>query len=80
MRTATEPHRVSVTMALDALREQAETVDEALANYKRQLAIRDDLIRDCREAKIPERALVKLTGLSRDSIHRIANSPRRTYQ
>ena len=71
---------ISVTMALDSLTEQVDTVNEAKENLARQMAYRDDLIRSAREAKVPERTLVKLTGLSRDSIHRIANSPSKTYQ
>jgi hypothetical protein len=76
----TQPHRISATMAIDALREQCIATEEAKANYKRQLALRDDLIRDCRAVKVPERSLVSITGLGRDSIHRIAHSASKTYQ
>lgn len=70
---------ISVTMALDSLREQVTAVNEAKDALTREMAYRDDLIRSARESKVPERTLVKLTGLSRDSIHRIANSPSKTY-
>lgn len=67
--------RISVTMAMESLKDQVRATQEAKEEYARAIAIRDDLIRDCRAAKIPERTLVGITGLSRDSIHRIANSP-----
>lgn len=71
---------ISVTMALESLKEQVSTVKTAKETWERELAYRDDLIRSAREHKVPERTLVRITGLSRDSIHRIANSPSKTYQ
>lgn len=71
---------ISVTMALDSLRDQVDTVIAAKSTLEREMAYRDDLIRSARDAKVPERTLVRITGLSRDSIHRIANSPSKTYQ
>jgi len=61
-------------MALDALREQCAIAAEAKRNYEQQLAIRDDLIRAARAAKIPESKLQSITGLSRDRISTIAHS------
>ena len=75
-----DPVRISVSMALDALREQVTAAADAKANYEKQLAIRDDLIRDCRAAKIPEATLTRITHLSRDSISRIAHSAPKPYQ
>lgn len=74
------PVRISVTMALDSLREQVTATEQALTNYRTQIAIRDDLIRDCRAAKVPEATLTRITGLGRDSISRIAHSGPKTYQ
>lgn len=71
---------ISVTMALESLKEQVGTVIEAKTTWERELAYRDDLIRSARDSHVPERTLVRITGLSRDSIHRIANSPSKTYQ
>ncbi len=68
---------ISVTMALDSLREQATVVSEAEENLTRQRAIRDNLIIDAHEANVPMRKLITLTGLSRDRLYTIANSPRR---
>ena len=66
--------RISIMMALEQLREQAEAVRTAKRKWEEEMLIRDDLIRECREARIPEGKLMQLTGLSRDSIHRIAHS------
>lgn len=80
MKAPQPPVRISVTMALDSLREQVTATEQALDHYKRMMALRDDLIRDCRAAKVPEGTLVKITGLGRDSISRIAHSASKTYQ
>lgn len=72
--------RISVTMALGSLEEQCATTREALEDYRRAIALRDDLIRDCRAAKVPVRTLINVTGLTRDRINRIAYSPSKTYQ
>lgn len=65
---------ISVVMAMESLKEQADAVRTAKTKYEEQLAIRDQLIRDCREANVPEKKLMTITGLSRYSIHRIAHS------
>lgn len=80
MKPTEPPIRISVTMALDSLREQVTATEEAYAHYKRMLALRDDLIRDCRQARVPEAKLVSITGLGRDSISRIAHSAPKAYQ
>jgi hypothetical protein len=72
-----ETPRISVTMALDALEEQCEDTRAKRIAYEESLEVRDNMIRDARVAKVPERTLVARTGLSRDSIHRIANRPRK---
>lgn len=65
---------ISITMAMESLAEQAEAVHAAKRVWQEQIEIRDQLIRDCRAAKVPEGKLMQITGLSRDSIHRIAHS------
>ena len=68
--------RISVTMALDALTEQVEVVRKAEETLIRQRAIRDDLIRDARlSGGIGYRRLVNITGLSRDRLYTLINSP-----
>lgn len=79
MPTATEPARISVTMALDSLREQSTATIEAREHYEQQLALRDDLIRDCRAARVPVATIMRITGLSRDRIIKIAAMGRKTY-
>lgn len=76
----TETPRISVTMALESLKEQTVIAEEAKANYERQLALRDDLIRDCRLARIPVATIMRITKLSRDRIIKVAALGRRTYQ
>jgi hypothetical protein len=67
--------RLSVSMALDALSEQVTALSEAEQTVATERAIRDDLIRDAREAGIGYSRLVKITGLSRDRLYTIVNSP-----
>ena len=67
--------RPSVSLALDALEEQCEDVRAKRAAYEESLATRDAMIRDARAARVPEATLVGRTGLSRDSISRIAHTP-----
>lgn len=74
------PVRISVTMALDSLREQVTSAAEAKAHYEQQQAIRDDLIRDCRAAKVPFGTLMRITGLSKDRLIKIAHSGPKAYQ
>lgn len=66
--------RISTTMALDAIEEAQRAVDEAKAHWEKCIEERDCLIRDARAAKVPEKTIMGRTGLSRDSIGRIAAS------
>ena len=65
---------ISVSMALDALEEQCDTVRTLKAQYDAELAKRDSMIRSARDNRVPEKTLVARCGLSRDSISRIAHS------
>jgi len=67
---------LSVSMALTALQEQVTIASDAELRLTQERARRDDLIRDARENNIPFRTLVKITGLSRDRLYTIVNSPR----
>lgn len=69
---------ISATMAIDALREQCERVNIAKEQYHAEVALRDDLIRDLKSIRLPEKTIAGITKLSRDSIHRIAHSGSRT--
>lgn len=71
---------ISVTLALESLKQQCETVDADRARLARSLALRDTLIRDARDAKVPARTLGRITGLSRDRINTIAAGRSQAYQ
>lgn len=62
-------------MALDALREAVNDVDEAQAVLHDKRAVRDDLIRIAVEGGMIQTRLAKVTGLSREQINRIAGKP-----
>jgi len=64
-------HRVSIAMVLAELKDQAETVTDCRNALSDAIAARDDSIFELRTAGIPERTLMKLTGLSRQMINRI---------
>lgn len=68
---------ISVTLALEALEEQVEVVATSRESLSRQMGIRDELIRDAIGAGLPYRRLVRITGLSRDRLYTIVNSPPR---
>jgi len=67
--------RLSVSMALDALGDQVVALSEAESVVEQERALRDDMIRDARESGIGYRTLTKITGLSRDRLYTIVNSP-----
>lgn len=66
---------ISVRMAIDSLKEQCVVVDEAVDSLARERGIRDNLIRGMFEAKVSAKEIVRITGLSRDRLHTISNSP-----
>lgn len=72
--------RISVTHALAALEEQCAEVEAVKQTLAEQLRIRDDLIRDMREANVPYSTLMRLTNMGRDNLIRIAHSGSRTVE
>lgn len=66
---------ISVRMAVDSLTEQCTVVSNAQDILSRERGIRDNLIRGMFEARVPAKELVRITGLSRDRLYNIANSP-----
>lgn len=70
------PVNLSVSMALESLREQCEIVNAAELRLTQERAKRNDLIRDARDNGIGYRAIMRLTGLSRDRLYTLVNSPR----
>lgn len=69
--------RISVSMALSALHEQMTALNDAIEVVNKERSIRDDLIRDARENGISFPRIMRETGLSRDRLNQIVNSPSR---
>lgn len=67
--------RLSVSMALTALSEQVDAVTQAEEHLRRQYDLRNGLIRDARDCGIGYRRLTTITGLSRDRLYTIVNTP-----
>lgn len=67
--------RLSVSLALDALTEQMEVARKAQENANNEMGIRNNLIRDAREAGLPYRRLTKITQLSRQRLDRLISEP-----
>lgn len=67
--------RISVTLALESLRDQVEETEEARQAYLRAVAKRNNMIRDARAGDVASRTLERIANLSRDRIARIAASP-----
>lgn len=65
---------ISALMAIESLKEQAARVAEAKRIYHEEVGMRDELIRDLKAIKLPDKTIAGITGLSRDSIHRIVHS------
>jgi hypothetical protein len=63
--------RLSVTLAMDALRDACESLDLARVEVDRLTEERDRLIRDARGNGLGVARLVQVTGLSRERLYRI---------
>jgi len=63
-------------MVMQSLREQAETVTDARNALTDAIADRDAMMVELKAAGVPERNIMKLTGLSRDSVARITQGAR----
>lgn len=74
--TATKQRqRISVTMALESLRDQVDETEARRQDYLRAVAKRNNMIRDAREAEVASRTIERIANLSRDRIARIASAP-----
>lgn len=58
---------VSGRMVIESLREQAELTRQAYDHYKEQLRLRDTLIKEAREVRIPWPIIEEATGISRQT-------------
>ena len=65
-------YRISASMAIDSLSEQVFITNQALEEYRKQISIRNELIRDCRRSQIPVARVCRITGLSKDQIMNIS--------
>ena len=70
---ASIPNRISVSLALESLSEAVSEVEEASTALRESRAVRDALIRDAYDSKVPVLHLVRVTGLSREAIYRITH-------
>lgn len=68
-------HKISVTLALEELREQMQDTNRAECVYRQAMNERNRFIRDARLAGVRSRVLERITGLSRDRISRISSAP-----
>lgn len=67
------PHKIHVSLALEALQEASEEVRKAQDTLDANRAVRDDLIRDAYDSGVAIIRLVRITGLSRERIYRITH-------
>ena len=67
-----------MALVMDRLRELADDIDTARNTLDDYTAQRDDLLCQLKAAGVPERALMRLTGLSRSRIAQITNNPKPT--
>lgn len=66
--------RTAAALLIAALQEAVQETDEAKALWDEKRTQRDILIRESLEF-IPKLRMVKITGLSRERLYRIENSP-----
>lgn len=73
-----KPNRVSIAMVIEDLKEQCQAVyqaEQALNTLRQQ---RDSAMYELKAAGVPERSLVKYTGLSLSSVQKITTGARRS--
>lgn len=78
MDSRNKPVRVSVAMLIDQLREDSANVAEARATLSKAIEARNASLYELKAAGVSEAALMRYTGLSRDSIKVITANARRT--
>lgn len=72
-----QPVRVSVMMLIDQLREDCRAVSEAREALQALVDTRNASMVELKAAGIPERTLVKMTGLSASSVTKITTGARK---
>lgn len=68
----TQKASLSMTMALDALKDSCDQVEIQKAKLAETMAFRNDLIKDAIDNGIKYRNLMRITKLSRERLSRIA--------
>jgi len=67
---------LSIAVILSGLEDQQRITNQAKDEWKHQLGIRDNMIRDALEDQdITSRTISRLTGLTRQQLYNIQNSP-----
>lgn len=67
--------KLSAVMLLDGLQDQCNSVESAEAVLRSERATRDSMIRDLISVGIPYKRVQAITGLSRDRVYTIVNTP-----
>ena len=75
-----QPHRVSVTMVIEALKAQCSVVSQAEVALSDARAERDDMLCELKAAGVPDRTLERLTGLSQSAVSKITANARRNAE
>lgn len=72
-----EPLRLSVAMVFEELREQRHLVAQAKRHHTELVDQRNQMMFELKAAGIPDRTLVRITGLSRSMVTRVTGGARR---
>jgi hypothetical protein len=72
--SAAPEHRISLSLAVDALLEASEEVRDLQSRLDDLRASRDRLIKDAYDNGMPMLKLARITGLSRERIYAITRS------
>ena len=77
MKIQKQPHRISITMLLDELEDYADEVHRTREEFHKAVEARNEAISELKAAGIPDRTIMRVTGLSRDSVHKISQGARK---
>jgi hypothetical protein len=72
-----KPLRLSVAMVFEELREQRDLVEQAKRQHAELVDERNQMMFELKAAGVPERTLVRITGLSRSMVTKVTAGARR---
>ena len=72
-----KPLRLSVAMVFEELRVQCDLVEQAKHHHTELVDERNRMMFELKAAGIPDRTLVRITGLSRSMVTRVTGGARR---